>query len=179
MSAQSQGRILKRYRLKGPYAGWDCVLCGCTFRSGEAEVTASEREHESLAKVLWFYQAEEVKDDGMRDIQAVEARDMGGDTRPTGEGAASSSAVDHDGNGSGEAAGVEQDGRLVSEGHGPQASLDERIRAAVLSLDPGTDSHWTSSGKPSLQLVSDSVGVTVTRAQVQAAAPGIVRKVST
>lgn len=177
MAARPQGRILKRYRLKGPYAGADCVLCGYLFRAGELEVSLLESEHESLARVLWFYQAEEVTEDGKRDVSTDEARDLGSETRPGGEGVAAGAPGDHDRDGSGQAQGVDEGGRLVSGRDGPQESLDERIRAAVASLDGGTDLHWTSAGKPSLQVVSDAVGITVTRAQVQAAAPGIVRKV--
>lgn len=172
----SYGRIAKRYRLKGPYAGFDTCIAGVLFKAGEAQVVATESEHVTLARVFWFYQAEEVTDDGKRDAETNRSGEVVGDARPGGEGSAAGVPNDGDraGHGAGEA--VAQAGGLVPQGDGPQASLDERIRAAVASLDPSADSHWTAAGKPSLQVVSDSLGITVTRAQVSAAAPGAARK---
>lgn len=45
------------------------------------------------------------------------------------------------------------------------------ITAALATLDPLDDSHWTTDGAPRLDVVSARVGGTVTRQQVRAVAP--------
>lgn len=45
------------------------------------------------------------------------------------------------------------------------------IRAAVEGLDGGNDDHWTAAGLPDVAAVSEAMGVKVSRAQIEAAAP--------
>jgi hypothetical protein len=178
MAAVRMGRVLKRYRILGPHAGQDRVLCGRAFKGGEIAVSLSETEHASLARVLWYYQAEEVKDDGKRDVQTDQTGDVvyvGGEVRPDGEGIAPSSPTAGDAEGDGTATGVDEVGRVVSGGPGPTEGVG-KIRLALLSLDPTVDGHWTSAGRPSLQAVQAAVGHPVTRAQVETALPGFTRK---
>jgi hypothetical protein len=174
MAARTQGRISKRYRLKGPYAGKDCVLCGHLFQAGELDLSLTATEHASLAKVLWFYQAEEV-DDGKRDVQADEARDVGGEVRPDGEDIEADTSKPRDGGGVGEAQGVDEGRGLVPGGNGQAESIG-RLRMALLGLDPSVDAHWTPSGKPSLKAIEAAFGKPVTRAQIETALPGLTRK---
>lgn len=47
---------------------------------------------------------------------------------------------------------------------------------AVAALDPNDDSHWTSGGKPRIEAVADITGKPVTRAEIDAAAPGVTRE---
>lgn len=53
--------------------------------------------------------------------------------------------------------------------------LEDRIRAAVGSLDMVIDDHWTKSGLPALAAVAGLLGRRVTRAEVNAAVPGAKR----
>lgn len=53
--------------------------------------------------------------------------------------------------------------------------MHDKIRAALASLDPARDEHWTTSGLPAMGAVCSALGATVTRAQVEAAAPGFTR----
>lgn len=58
----------------------------------------------------------------------------------------------------------------------PVAQVNEKLRRAVLGLDPSDDSHWIASGKPALAAVEKAYGSTgLTRADVEAVAPGFVR----
>lgn len=46
-----------------------------------------------------------------------------------------------------------------------------RIRAAVAGLDNKNEAHWTRGGEPAVDAVAAVVGSTVTRADINAAAP--------
>lgn len=175
MATGRTGRVLKRYGLKGPYAGSDVVLCGHLFRAGVAEVVATEAEHVSLARVFWYYQAEEIVDDGKRDVQTDQAGDVGGEVRPEGEGSSSGEAAGGDAGANGTAKAGDTGRGLVSGGDGQTESVG-LLRMALLGLDPSMDAHWTPAGKPSLKAIEASYGKPVTRAQVEAALPGLNRK---
>lgn len=60
----------------------------------------------------------------------------------------------------------------------PNADLGERIRAAVMMLDPDDDSHWTSDGLPAMKAVEAMLGQNISRADVEAAAPEAKRPTS-
>lgn len=141
--------------------------------------------------VAAYLAAAQEKDDGQRDLQPQ------GDTNPDGAGAVHG-GVQSDGEGAGTEtaaagpvdAGAEpgQSGSLP-DGDGQQAQLNseetpkepvaevnEKLKRAVLGLDPTNDSHWIASGKPALAAVEKAYGSTgLTRADVDAVAPGFVR----
>lgn len=50
------------------------------------------------------------------------------------------------------------------------------IKQALAQLDPANDSQWTSDGLPVIAVVSDLVGVKVTRKQITEAAPEFIRE---
>ena len=58
------------------------------------------------------------------------------------------------------------------DGDKPDAEL---LRAAVEGLDATNDDHWTAAGLPDVSAVSEAMGVKVTRAQIEAAAPDVKR----
>ena len=59
----------------------------------------------------------------------------------------------------------------------PQSN--ERLAKAVMSLDPNNDEHWTQTGKPAMSAIEMAYGSSgITRAQVEAAAPGFTREVA-
>lgn len=48
---------------------------------------------------------------------------------------------------------------------------DEEIRAALAVLDHANAEHWTQGGLPKVEAVAELTGKTVTRAQIDVAAP--------
>lgn len=55
--------------------------------------------------------------------------------------------------------------------------MSEKIREALLGLDPQNDEHWTADGAPRLDVLANALGdQKVTRADVLAAAPGFSRE---
>lgn len=145
--------------------------------------------------------AEAEKQDGQRDLQSQGGSDpdgsgaVHGGVQSDGAGTGAEGAAA----GSGDAgAGAGQSGGLP-DGNGQQAQLNsepvaqqtqdtqgptepvaqvnEKLRRAVLGLDPSDDSHWIASGKPALAAVEKAYGSTgLTRADVEAVAPGFVRQ---
>ncbi len=65
----------------------------------------------------------------------------------------------------------------TGEGDPQGTAKDLTIAEAVLLLDPADDAHWTREGQPAVQVIGAMVGRvgTLTRAEVDAAAPGFVR----
>ncbi len=58
----------------------------------------------------------------------------------------------------------------------PVHEVNEKLKRAVLGLDPKNDTHWTQSGKPSMDAVEKSYGSAgITRADIDAVAPGFRR----
>lgn len=53
--------------------------------------------------------------------------------------------------------------------------MNEKIRDALSALDPNNAEHWTGQGLPSMAVVCHLLGETVTRKQVEEAAPGFCR----
>jgi hypothetical protein len=66
-------------------------------------------------------------------------------------------------------------GGATGGGVAGSAVSDEDIRAAIDSLDPYNDDHWTKQDLPQLDALAELLDVKVSRAQVEAAAPGKVR----
>jgi hypothetical protein len=175
MASQRQGRVVKLYRVSGPRAGKDCVLGAHRFIAGELEISLTQKEHESLARYLWYYQVEEVKDDGKRDVLPDGDGDMEGEVRPEGQGASAGGASAGDPGGTTTAGDVGQGRRLVPGGDG-QAEGVGTLRRVLLTLDVSNDANWTPTGKPAVAAVTAALGRQVTRAQIDAAIPGYSRK---
>jgi len=53
-----------------------------------------------------------------------------------------------------------------------------KIRAALASLDPEDDAHWTADGLPAVAAVADAAAANVTRLQIVAVEPEFNREVS-
>ena len=64
---------------------------------------------------------------------------------------------------------------LVPDTRGDAEVASEAVKEAVASLDHEDDSHWTGAGLPSTDAVTDLAGEKVSRAQIEAAAPGYTR----
>lgn len=52
----------------------------------------------------------------------------------------------------------------------------EKIVSTLKSLDPENDRHWTGAGLPSLTIVSQQIGVKITREDIAGALPGFNRE---
>lgn len=64
----------------------------------------------------------------------------------------------------------------LAEGDGHAPSVNEKLAAAIRSLDPTRDELWTKDGKPAVSAVETAYGFPgVTRADVEAALPGYTR----
>lgn len=51
----------------------------------------------------------------------------------------------------------------------------EQIKQALGLLEAGNDAHWNAKGEPTVEVVSNIIGVQVTRAEIKAAAPDFTR----
>lgn len=71
---------------------------------------------------------------------------------------------------------TEQPGDVVDTEAAPASTeggeTTSAVKAAVDALDPNDDGHWTAQGLPSIEAVADLAGEKVTRAQIDAVAPG-------
>lgn len=114
------------------------------------------------------------KPDGQRDLQPEPEGDDG-NLQPAGEGAApGTDPAALEGNAGPEA--VHEAGGLEPEGDGQAPELNEKLRKAVMALDPVDNAHWTKDGKPAMTAVEKLYGSSgLTRADVDAAAPGYTR----
>lgn len=63
-------------------------------------------------------------------------------------------------------------------GDAPDGDLGDRIRAAIMMLDPEDDAHWTKDGLPATKAVEAMLGAETTRAAINEAAPGVTRPVA-
>lgn len=63
----------------------------------------------------------------------------------------------------------------LPEGDGHEDARVHRIKEALTGLDVTNDEHWTNDGKPAVQAVSIILDEQVSRADVDAAAPGFTR----
>ncbi len=176
--------MVKRYVLKGPYAGKTIRLGGFPFVAGVLEADyPTPAEHELLARHVrqWgAYLEEEDSSDGQRDVSIDSAGGTESDGRPEGEEPAPGvGASADDGGGANTASSGHAVGRLATNGSGPEEELGvliPRLRKAVASLDPKIDADWTLAGKPALPAVERALGYGgITRAQVEAAMPGFTR----
>lgn len=67
--------------------------------------------------------------------------------------------------------------KLPEGNPGAQPQGDAKLAAVLAQLDPDNDDHWTQQGKPALAAVEAAYGSSaITRADVEAAAPGLTRE---
>lgn len=171
--------------LTGPLAGQTINLGSLPYRfaEGRTAIIAPVEEmplHAQFLERNWQaypegHEALKENPDGKRDIQQDPAGPQG-DLQPEGAGAPS---------GDGSAPGSEDAGTasndqaagLAPQGDGQAPELNEKLRKAVMALDPAQDAHWTREGKPAMTAVGQLYGSTgITRAEVEAAAPGFTRE---
>jgi hypothetical protein len=169
--------------LVGTHAGKDIVFdAGMTkykFTGGKMELTGTPTQ---LAGVIAYlgrcYQA---FPEGSAELRAAQEglRNGGGKTDPNrtednagGAGEGLSIATEaHDGS-----RGQQDDARKAGEEDAPGNGA-RSIAEALKQLDPHNDSHWNADGKPRMSAVEAFLGRTdVTRAQVEAVAPGLTRE---
>lgn len=61
----------------------------------------------------------------------------------------------------------------------PKAEVNTKLQKAIKKLDPKDDTHWTAAGLPAMSAVEGFYGAAdITRADVEAAAPGYTRAVA-
>lgn len=164
--------------LVGPLAGKTKVLRGVRFTNGEAILEGPDSDVLNLSKYL------------RRSYQAIPAEELNNGGIPHHEDGSEdgTGGVQEDGAGAQEAAnGDEPDADTDPEGQrseeqaetpdGPVGNeVNEKLRRAVLQLDPSNDEHWTQAGKPSISAITQLYGAgDVTRADIEAAAPGLLR----
>lgn len=189
--------------LTGSLKGQTTTLRGLyPFVDGEMTITGIpedvQREVQNLERnfnvVLKGHEPKE-KEDGERDLHTGSGKsngpsDVQSNLQSDGAGAGAATAN----NGSSAAAGHSGSAGVLPSGDGQQALLkvsegdeaktkgdgkavkNDKLKRAIESLDPKDDSNWIASGKPALAAVEKVYGSSgVTRADVDAAAPGFVR----
>lgn len=73
-------------------------------------------------------------------------------------------AFDHDGDGN------------PGGGVNAESATDDSVKTALELLDPAKDDDWTAAGLPAVDAVATLAGGKVTRAQIEAIAPGLTRE---
>jgi len=177
--------------LTGAYAGKTKTLGTTTvqfpFQDGKCAVSGPAEDVARIAKFLErSYEAypeghpklKEVAANGQRDVSTNKdpnpQPDLHGGGEPGGVQLAPGGEGDDSGGAGDPPAGNPGE---VADGDGPPPELNEKLARAVHALDPATDAHWTSDGKPALTAVQAAYGSAgIGRADVNAAAPGYSRK---
>ena len=176
--------VKKKFYLTGPLAGKTKSIRGRQFVNGVYEFTGSEADYFSVqnyfGKVYRAYseddpRLEEAQNAGK--VQAAAAKPGGGKkvvgaVRP----GAAAAANERAGHGDPKAGG-EGSNPAAGDGHKrPEDLEDERLRAAMLKLDPANDEHWNKYGAPAMAAVEAHYGSTnFTRKQMEAVLPGFNR----
>lgn len=182
--------------LAGPLAGANKVINGHVFRDGVCYLEGDPTQLGGAIKYLATYQAypegspelavePEEPDHGTEAASDPGADEPNGEEDPQGENEPRGDEQPEDptfsfGDGDSEPgqAGVRSEG----DGHeGSQVDPDpelevgngDKLRDAILSLDPEDDSHWTAGGKPKMDAVAAAYGSEgLVRADVNSAVPG-------
>ncbi len=171
--------------LAGAYAGLTTTLSlgltGYNFTDGEITLEGSDHDVAATARALALnFQALpkgspelEAKLKELEDADQVhEGGDLGNGEADI-QGAAGQGGADPDaGNGGADA------GAATGEAGAGDATRDgsRAIVEALSKLDPADDANWTADGKPKMAALEALLGRTdITRAQVEAAAPGFTR----
>lgn len=81
--------------------------------------------------------------------------------------------------GDGQPAGVSEAAADAKKDDEPKAEVNVKLQKAIKKLDPKDDTHWTAAGLPAMSAVEGFYGAAdITRADVEAAAPGYTRAVA-
>lgn len=155
--------ISKVFRLSGGREGFTGPLGDYYFRDGQTLVQATDGEMPGLITFLRRRWGAEVADDEEADkILRIGFEAFGNPAKagePSGDG---EGTTDPEGDSGGSS----------TDGNRPP----DKLTAAVKSLDPNDDTHWTAKGLPAIEAVSKAYGKSnLTRADIEAAAPGYTR----
>lgn len=180
-----------RMILAGPYAGQNKVINGHVFENGVCHLEGDPTHLGGAIKYLATYQAypegspelavkPEEPDHGTQAAPDPGANEPDREEDPQGEDEPRGDEQSEDptfsfGDGDSEPgqAGVHPEG----DGHegsavAPEAGNGDKLRDAILSLDPEDDSHWTPTGKPKMDAVAAAYGSEgLVRADVNSAVP--------
>ena len=175
----------KTLALVGAYAGQTVTLglglTNYTFTDGEITLEGSDHDVEAVSRALALnFQALpkgspelEAKLKELADGDQVHAGGNLGNGEANLQGGAGPGAIDPDpGNGGAD------DAATTGEAGAGDATRDgsRAIVEALTKLDPADDANWTADGKPKMAALEVLLGRTdITRAQVEAAAPGFTR----
>lgn len=166
--------VKKSIELVGPNKGKDIVLGGIQFRDGKATLEGPDTDVEKQFRYLhrcWQVQySEEVSKDGS--VQDQPNKDENGAPQGNGEEGEGRTAQEGSDD-SGQPTGTDvhnQNGQTESP------VVNQRLVDAVSKLDPENEEHWTRTGKPAMSAIETFYGSSdITRADVDAAAPGLSR----
>jgi hypothetical protein len=162
--------IQKKFLLRGALKAYTGQLGPYSFVNGACELTCTEDDMAAHARFIernW-----QGVEDGKRDLSQEGEEPVSGDLLPEG-GRAEAGQNTEDGQGAAGAPTGAAGGLPDGDGY------NEKLRRAVLALNPEEDSHWTSEGKPAISALEAVYGSSgFTRADVNAAAPGYTRKVA-
>lgn len=177
---------LRHYRLVGHFAGRTVKFGDIQFTDGVLRAELTPEQHELLARHISQWGAKEY--DGKCNVQADGSGEVGSSLGPEGEGATpSGQAADSSQPAGGGAVDPPNSGTnpppqgVVPQGDRQEEGMtdpgQQKLLRAVMSLDHGVDADWTKGGKPALPAVERALGYGgVTRAQVEAVCPGLVRR---
>lgn len=158
---------------------FDAGMTSYQFTGGKMDLKGTTAQLAGLITYLGrCYQAFPEGSDELRAAQEALANG-GGEADPDGTednagGAGEGLQVTTDANdgSGGEQGGAGEAGAGDATGNGARS-----LAEALTRLDPNDDSHWNADGKPKMSAVEALLGRTdVTRAQVEAAAPGLTRE---
>jgi hypothetical protein len=179
--------------LVGPRAGSTCQLAGYQFVRGVAKIRGTAAQVDGASRYLrTCYNAQIVgTDEHLAAVAAWEAANgkrqvptgagsrpaepVPGGVRPEGIGPAAPTAARLDG----PAGAAPRTTGLVSDGDrqgGADQGSEVTLQDVLAQLDHADEEYWTKSGRPSVDAVSALLGRGVTRAEIDAAAPALVRK---
>lgn len=170
------GVVSKEIVLVGPHKGKTMVLGGIQFKDGSATLTGPETDVEKQFKYLhrcwqvqYADQVEEAEDGNVQDsTHQDEDGASPGDGGEGEQGSAQEGAADSE-----QSAGADVHDQ---DGQADTPVTNQRLLDAVMKLDPENDEHWTKIGKPAMNAVEGFYGsADITRADIEAAAPGYVR----
>lgn len=197
--------IIKRvFILAGHFAGKTVQLGDYSFVDGRCEIIADPTTVELHARALERnWQALSEGDPRIAELNAAYKEAHANVQREVSEGSPGPAGqADVLGNGVGSAASADSDPVVVGSDAGaatgeagsgaeagngspegvtePKAPVNEKLARAIASLDPANDTHWTADGRPAMKAVEAAYGASdVTRADVDAAAPGFLRPAAT
>lgn len=173
-------QVTSTYRLAGLWAGKTVKFDDYLFVNGVMTAEYTEEQHGFLEK--WLAQWGVKRDNGLCNLHpesaggtTVEVQSAVSDRR---EGSADSANISGEGAASTDSNKPPND--VVPSGSGLEVSLtmqQERLRAAVMSLDPANDAQWTKAGLPDLASVEHAYKTAgVTRKLIEQVCPGYKRK---